>query len=193
MKTVVIVGMGALGSHLLLFGRNWEVRLRMIDFDRVEMKNTLSQFHTRYGQGKNKAMALQQLMLGMWGLKVDAHSVKIGTTNREVMFKHADLIIDCTDNLEARINVIDWVTRNPQIACLHTCLSADGSLARIVWTEHFTPDKEDMVGEATCEDGQNLPFHALAAAKAAHIVQRYLEKGEKQSWQLTPTSMIRLT
>lgn len=192
MKTVVIVGLGALGSHLLLFGRNWEVHLRVIDFDRVEMKNTQSQFHTRYGQGKNKAMALQQLMLGMWGLKVDAHSVKIGTTNREVMFKHADLVIDCTDNLEARNNIQEYIKKH-DIACLHTCLSADGSLARIVWTEHFVPDKEDVEGGATCEDGQNLPFHALAAAKIAHVVQRYLEKEEKQSWQLTPTSMIRLT
>lgn len=192
MKTVVIVGMGALGSHLLLFGRNWEVHHRVLDFDRVEMKNTQSQFHSRMGQGKNKAVALKTAMQGMWGLQVDAHSVKLGQTNQEVMFKHADLIIDCTDNFKAR-DIIQEYAQKHDITCLHCCLSADGTLARIVWTEHFAPDKEDVEGEATCEDGQNLPFHALAAAMAAHIVQRYLEEGEKQSWQLTPTSMVRLT
>jgi molybdopterin/thiamine biosynthesis adenylyltransferase len=192
MKTVVIVGVGALGSHVALLGRNWETHLRVIDFDRVESKNTQSQFHTRMGQGKNKAKALQAAMQGMWGVKLDAHSVMIGSTNREVMFKHADLIIDCTDNFSAREHIQEYVKEH-NIPCLHGCLSADGQMARVVWTEDFKPDKEDVEGEATCEDGANLPFHALAGAFIAQLAQRFLEDGTKQSWQLTPFSMQRLT
>jgi len=192
MRTVVIVGLGALGSHLTLFGRNWEVHLRGIDFDKVEMKNTQSQFHSRMGSGKNKAMALKAALQGMWGLQMDAHSVKLGTTNQEVMFKHADLVIDCTDNFKAR-EIIQEYAAKYGLPCLHCCLSAGGDLARIVWTEHFAPDKEDAEGEATCEDGQNLPFHALAAAMTAQIVQRFLKDEVRQSWQLTPFSMNRLT
>lgn len=192
MRTVVIVGLGALGSHLVLFGRNWEVRFRGIDFDRVEMKNTQSQFHSRMGSGKNKAMALKAALQGMWGLQLDAVSAALGVTNRDVVLKQADLLIDCTDNFKAREIIQEYAVEHG-LPCLHCCLSAAGDLARIVWTEHFVPDKEGSEGEATCEDGQNLPFHAMAAAKAAHVVQRYLEKEEKQSWQLTPTSMIRLT
>ena len=46
MKTVVIVGVGALGSHVALLGRNWGVQLKLVDFDRIEQKNTQAQFHS---------------------------------------------------------------------------------------------------------------------------------------------------
>ena len=60
MKKIVIVGVGALGSHLVLLGRNWSARFVVIDDDRVEQKNTQSQFHSRMGVGRNKAQAMQQ-------------------------------------------------------------------------------------------------------------------------------------
>jgi molybdopterin-guanine dinucleotide biosynthesis protein A len=62
----------------------------------------------------------------------------------------------------------------------------------VIWTEHFTPDAEGAEGEATCEDGQNLPFHALAGALIAQAAQKFLETGKKESWQLTPSSLIRI-
>lgn len=189
---VVIVGMGALGSHLLLFARNWEADLRVIDFDKVESKNTQSQFHTKMGQGKQKSMALMQGMQGMWGLKIHGVVAKVGTTNLECLLGDADLVIDCTDNFKAR-DIIQEYCGGLGINCLHGCLSADGGLARIVWTEDFKPDKEDVDGDATCEDGRNVAFHALAGAMIAQIAQKYLEEEVKQSWQLTPFSMNRLT
>ena len=72
MSTVVIVGVGALGSHLVLLARNWSAKLKLVDFDRVEQKNTQAQFHSKMGLGRNKAQALGQAMQGMFGLKVDS-------------------------------------------------------------------------------------------------------------------------
>jgi hypothetical protein len=66
-------------------------------------------------------------------------------------------------------------------------------LARVIWTEHFTADKEGEEGQATCEDGQNLWFHAMAAAVLAQAAQKFLETGEKHSFQLTPSALIRLS
>ena len=44
---IVVVGVGALGSHLLLAARNVPAEWKIVDFDSVEMKNIQSQFHTR--------------------------------------------------------------------------------------------------------------------------------------------------
>lgn len=192
MKMVTIVGVGALGSHLVLLGRNWPVNIRVIDFDRVEAKNIQSQFHTKMGSGKNKAKALQAAMQGMFKVQIQAMSTKLMGNNQVPLLSESDLIIDCTDNFKAR-EIIQEYCADIALPCLHCCLSADGGLARVVWTEHFAPDKEDEEGGATCEDGQNLPFHVQASALAAQIVQRFLEEGVKQSWQITPYSVVRLT
>lgn len=188
---VTIVGLGALGSHLVLLARNWDAVLRVIDFDRVESKNTQSQFHVKQSMGKNKAVALKTAMQGLYGMKLEAHSVRVGSSNREFMLQDADLVIDCTDNYEAR-DLIQMHCVNNDVPCLHGCLSADGTFARIVWTEDFIADAEGEEGEATCEDGQNLPFYVLAAATIAQIVQKFLETGKRESWQLTPFSFVRL-
>lgn len=193
MKNVSIVGLGALGSHLVLLARNWDARFNLIDFDRVEAKNLQSQFHSGLGKGKNKATALGAAMQGMWQRRTYAYPVKLDGGNALQLLGESDLIIDCTDNLAARKVIQDFVKTYPKIACLHGCLSADGTLARVVWTEHFQPDPEGEEGQATCEDGENLGFHAMAGAVLQFSAALFLKTGVKQSFQLTPTSIIRLT
>ena len=193
-KRVVVVGIGALGSHTILAARNWEETLAVVDFDRVEAKNVQSQFHTRMGKGKSKGLALNDAMRSLFGRTLDVFPVKLNNGNVAQLIGTADLAIDCTDNFSAR-NVLQAYCNKPasRIACLHGCLSADGSLSRIVWTEHFKPDEEGEEGGATCEDGENLPFHMMAGAVIAYIAQMYLKTGKKQSWQMTPSSMVRIS
>ena len=62
MTRMVVVGTGALGSHAVLFLRNVDATLRLIDFDRVEQRNTASQFHAKGSVGKLKVQSLQQSM-----------------------------------------------------------------------------------------------------------------------------------
>ena len=54
-------------------------------------------------------------------------------------------------------------------------------------------DEEGALGQATCENGVQLPFFALAAAQMAMVAQLFLESGEQQSFQVMPSSIIRLT
>lgn len=187
---IVIVGVGALGSHVLLDLRNIDKPIRVIDFDVVEQKNTQAQMHTRMSLRRNKAMAAQQAMMGMFGLRVDAKPVRLTEDNREQLLAGAELIIDCTDNIAARKVIQAWnqQTRTPT---LHGALSADGTFAQVAWSDVFTPDAESGEG-ATCEDGEHLPFFAIAAAHVAHEAQRFLTKGEQRSLQITPNSVLRL-
>lgn len=191
MKPVVIIGAGALGSHVVLFGRNWQTPIRLVDFDRVEMKNAQSQFHTRMGVGRNKVQAMQQAMQGMWAVRLNGVPHKLTPDNAAQLLGDAALVLDCTDNVEAR-NVIQKYVRENDIPCLHGALSGDGSFGRIVWDEDFAPDPEGEPGQATCEDADNLAFYALCGAQLALIAQRFLATGEKSSFQVMPTALIRL-
>jgi len=196
MKTVAIVGVGALGSHVVQFARNWKAHLVVIDHDRVEAKNIASQFHSHMGSGKQKAKALEASMSGLFRRPIAAFPVKLEGYNVSPLLKDVDLVIDCTDNLEARLLLQEYVKEHiyrHAIPCLHGCLSAAGDVARVIWTEHFTPDPEGETGQATCEDGENLWFHGMAGAALAGVAQRFLADGKKMSFQITPTSFIRLT
>jgi molybdopterin/thiamine biosynthesis adenylyltransferase len=191
MEKIVIVGAGALGSHVVLLARNWKSLLCIIDFDKIETKNTQSQFHSRMGLGKNKAQALQQALQGLFGVKVEAIPHKLMDDNVENLLKSAALVIDCTDNAAAR-RVIQKHIRKHNIPCLHGALSADGIFGRVVWDEHFVADEEGKEGQATCEDGEQLPMFALAAAQMAVVAQRFLKDGIKQSFQVMPIGIVRL-
>ncbi|MCA9491707.1 MAG: ThiF family adenylyltransferase, partial [Myxococcales bacterium] len=152
-RRVVLVGAGALGSHVLMLGRNWPVRWTIVDFDRVEQKNLASQLHTRMGLGRNKAQALQQLVNGLWGLRVDAVPHKLVEDNAETLLAGADLVLDCVDNAPTRA-LIARVVRARATPCLHGAVAADGGYARVMWDPVFTPD-EAGEGAATCEGGEH--------------------------------------
>jgi molybdopterin/thiamine biosynthesis adenylyltransferase len=193
---ITIVGLGALGSHVALFLRN-EDKMKLIDFDKVEQKNILAQFHSKMGLGRNKALALNQAMLGLFGLMNDGFAAKLAKDNRDVILGGSvgsdlpKLLLDCTDNAEARRLIQDYAKKH-KVPCLHGALSADGTFARVIWTEHFVLDEEGTEGEATCIDGEHLPFFAMAASVMSVEAQRFLKTGKKCSFQLTPSGLTRL-
>lgn len=195
MKTVTIVGVGALGSHVMLFARNWKVGFHLIDHDRVEQKNMQAQFHSRMGLRQNKALALAKALQGLYGLKVRATPHKLVEDNVVALLgggrSDTDLVIDCTDNIAAR-QLIQQHCDFWGIPCLHGCLSASGDFARIIWSELFKPDPEGFDGEATCEGGEQLPFYAVASGLIAMVAQQFLEDGKKINLQVTPFGVQRL-
>lgn len=188
---IVIVGIGQLGSHLLLASRNFDADLKVVDFDKVETKNILAQFHTRMSLRRNKAQAAQQAMQGMFGIRIEAMPHRLTHNNVEQALGQAGLVIDCTDNLAARLIIQDFV-REAGIPCVHGALDANGTFGRAVWDEHFIPDAEGVEGEATCEDGETLPFGMLVAAQLALTVQRFLRDGTKHSFQISPFGAQRI-
>lgn len=187
---VVVVGVGALGSHVVQLGRSLPVQWKVIDYDRIEAKNLLAQFHTRMGVGKNKAQALQQAMQGMFGVKIDAVPHRLTADNTEALLGDADLVVDCLDNAEAR-SLIQQFVRVRGIACVHGALAPGGELGRVVWDHLFVIDSEDTPGQETCEGGEHLAFIAQTAATLAQAVALYVGDRRQISTQLLPTlSMV---
>ncbi len=186
---IIIVGVGALGSHLVQFVRNEKVNIRIIDFDRVEQKNVMSQFHGKPGVGKNKVAALQQTMDFLFKRQLTVVGNKLVAENIDVLMKGATLVVDCLDNGASRKLVQDHA-RKHNLPCLHGALAPGGEFGRSIWDEQFVIDSEVGAGAATCEDGEFLPFIALTAAYMARSIQIFLKDGKKVGFSISPVGAL---
>lgn len=183
MKSLVVVGAGALGSHAVQFLRNAGVAIRVVDFDRVEQRNVASQFHGRGAVGRSKVVSLQQGMQFYFGAKIEAVPHKLTVDNARELLGRTDLVLDCLDNGEGR-RVVQQLVRDTATACVHGALAADGGFGRVVWDEQFEIDDEPEAGAATCEDGAHLPFIAITSAYLAHAAQQYVATGRKLGYHV---------
>lgn len=187
MKTVTIVGVGALGSHVVPLLRN-DAKIRIVDMDRVEQKNTSSQFHAKSSVGKPKVLSLQQTMQFLWGLKVETIPHRLERGNAKEILGKSDLVLDCLDNGASRQVIQDFVRTN-DIPCLHGALAADGAFGRVVWDESFKIDVESG-GAATCEDGRHLPFISVVSSYLAYSAQRFLNTGRKTGFEISTAGVF---
>ena len=190
MKKVVIVGVGALGSHVAQLLRN-EADLRLVDFDRLEQKNILAQFHARAHVGRNKAESAKKTLDFLFSTKVEAIPHKLVDDNALQLLQGTELIIDCLDNGASR-RIVQAHARTFKVPCLHGALAPAASFGRVVWDEGFVVDDESADGEATCEGGEHLPFIAIVSAFVARSSQMFLEDGTKVGWQVHPGGATRI-
>lgn len=178
-KTAVIVGVGALGSHLAIMLRN-HVNVRLVDYDRVETKNVMSQSHSLSSVGKNKALALQQTIKFLYGVVVEAMPHKLAASNVKEILSRSDIVVDCVDDGDTRRLIQDFCRTNSK-PCVHGGLAAGGQFGQVAWTEQFQAD-DRAAGAATCEDGEHLPFISKVSAQLAIAVHDFVRKGEKRSY-----------
>lgn len=109
-STVAILGLGALGTvaaELLL--RAGVGKLIIIDRDVVEESNLSRQMlYTHTDVGRSKALAAQE-RLDRIGTETNiiSHAIHFHATNCTVL-EAADLVLDCTDNLQTRMVLNDY-------------------------------------------------------------------------------------
>ncbi len=185
MKKITIIGVGALGSHLVQAIRNEDVAIEVIDFDRVEMKNVASQFHFKNAVGKKKTDALKAAMQFCYGRRIETVGNKVTSDNVSQLLGDADLIVDCMDNGDSR-RLVQAFAQKEGIPCLHGALAADGVFGRVIWTEFFVAD-DDTSGAPTCEDGEFLPFIGMVSMYLAVAVQKFLHQGQRVGFSVAPS------
>src|SRR6185436_16346655 len=133
-KSIIICGVGALGSTAAVLCRNLELTLVFVDFDRVESKNLLAQAFVKQSVGKNKAEALKAQLLNFHGTKCEAFGVRLTADNVEQLCGGADLVVDCFDNLKSRAVLSDFARLKGK-ALVHAAISGDGTFGIVRWDE----------------------------------------------------------
>ncbi|CAN5925055.1 hypothetical protein BH11MYX4_BH11MYX4_50550 [soil metagenome] len=189
-KRVVFAGVGALGSNAVVLCRNLAVQLVLVDFDRVESKNCLSQAYVKPSVGKNKADALKLQLSNFWGVKAESFGVRLGEDNVATLCGAADLVVDAFDNASSRRLLSAWA-RGASRTLVHAAVSADGTFGIVRWDERFTPDEEGTPGAATCEGGEHLPLIAVVAATLARAVQDFVTTGARRDAMISLSGVTR--
>lgn len=191
MKIVTIVGVGALGSHVVLLLRNEEVTFRIIDHDRVEQKNTLSQFHAVSRVGALKVEALKATMQFLFKRSdIVSYGHKLTELNVASLLDRSSLVVDCVDNAATR-KLIQYYVRKNKIPTLHGALSANGEYGRACWDDKFVIDSEANAGAATCADGEHLPFITTIASYVARCVQEFLHHNRQVGYEVSLAGIIK--
>lgn len=180
MKRIVFCGVGALGSNAVVLCRNLvDVQLVLVDFDRVESKNCLSQAFVKQSVGKNKAEALKLQLSNFWGVKAESFGVRVSESNVATICAAATLIVDAFDNAASR-RLLSAHARSVNTPLVHAAVSADGTFGLVRWDERFVADEEAAPGAATCEGGEHLPLIGLVSATLARAVQDFTTNGTKR-------------
>ena len=194
-RRLVVVGVGALGSHVVQLLRNVDAWICVVDFDRVEQKNVSSQFHAQGTVGKKKVLGLTQSMRFLFKRELVAIPHKLTADNVAELLGGADLVIDCLDNAESRRIVQNFCHdvgapagaegRGP-IPCLHGALDGAGDFGMARWSQDFVIDTEPSEGAATCDDGEALPFIGITAAFIAQAATVFLRTGKQVGYTIHP-------
>lgn len=188
-KRIVFAGVGALGSNAVVLCRNLAAQLVLVDFDRVETKNTLSQAFVKPSIGKNKADALKLQLSNFWGVKAEAFGVRITAENVETLCASADLVVDAFDNAASRRLLSTWA-RAKNKPLVHAAISADGTFGLVRWDERFTADEEGTPGAATCEGGEHLPLIGQVSATLARAIQDFVKDGTRADAMISLSGVI---
>src|SRR5215475_8819199 len=98
-KYITICGAGALGGNLTeTLARMGCTQIKLIDKDRVEMRNLSTQPYGRAEVGAPKARALANTLYRAVQAKVEPIVAELSTTNAQTLLQKSDLVIDAFDN-----------------------------------------------------------------------------------------------
>lgn len=106
-KTVAVIGLGTIGSFLSqsLSELDNLQKLILVDYDRVEMKNTYNSIYRKSDVGKYKTTVLHDIIKDQSNIDVEILTTRYEEEITELPY--SDLIIDCRDFVYNRKNKID--------------------------------------------------------------------------------------
>ena len=155
-------GIGSNSVYCL--AKQWIEHIKVIDFDKVEIENTWSQFYTEKHIGMYKVEALQEQILEQTGVKIDIVKSKYRSSN----INGYDIIILALDNLETRKQIVEDCS-NEQIIIdtrmvkrISQCFSFYG-FQKDRWFEECYTEDSNTVQEVACTE-KAIAHNALMMA-----------------------------
>src|SRR5262252_1840239 len=136
-KQITICGAGTLGGNLAeTLARMGFTRLKLIDKDKVEMRNLSTQPYSRAEVGGPKARVLAHMLYRAVQAKIEPAVIELTSANSEGLLQGSALVVDAFDNRAARAAVSE-TARALRLPCLHIGFSADGLYGSGLWESHY--------------------------------------------------------
>jgi len=182
-KRITICGAGALGGNLVeMLARMGFTHLKVIDKDRVEMRNLSTQPDSRAEVGAPKARALANTLYRAVQAKVEPAGVELLETNAASLLRESALVVDAFDNRAGRATVSQAV-QALNIACLHIGFSADGLYGSGLWEPGYQVPQE--VPGDPCDYPLTRPLALVLVALAAQSISDFFRTGQGVNFELT--------
>ena len=109
--TVAVCGLGGLGSNIAIaLARAGIGKLKLIDFDKVDITNLHRQQYKANQIGMCKTEALQNNLKEINPyLETKIHTICLDESNAKDVLADADIICEAFDNAEAKANIVNFV------------------------------------------------------------------------------------
>lgn len=186
-QLITICGAGTLGANLAeTLARAGFARLRLIDKDRVELRNLSVQPYSRAEIGAPKARALANMLYRAVQTKVEPLTLELTSANAPELLKESALVVDAFDNHLARA-AVSLATRTAAQPCLHIGFSPDGLYGSGIWEPHYRVPQE--TGGDPCDYPLTRPFALALTALAARAITDFFRFNHCHEFEMTWTDL----
>ncbi|GHO85957.1 HesA/MoeB/ThiF family protein [Dictyobacter formicarum] len=182
-RLITICGAGTLGANVgEMLARMGFTQLRVIDKDRIEMRNLSGQPYSRAEVGAPKARALANMLYRAVQTRVEPRVVELNATNAPELLKGSALVVDAFDNAQAR-EAVSQTTRAASLPCLHIGFSGDGLYGSGIWEPHYQVPQE--VPGDPCDYPLTRPLALMLSALAARAITDFFRLDRRHDFELT--------
>jgi hypothetical protein len=180
---ITICGAGTLGGNLAeTLARMGFTRLRVIDRDKIEMRNLSVQPYSRAEVGAPKARALANLLYRAVQAKVEPVVTELTASNAHGLLNGSAVVVDTLDNSPARA-AVSLAARSLAYPCLHVGFSPDGLYGNGLWEPHYRVPRE-IPGDP-CDYPLTRPFALALGALAARAITDFFLLGLHYEFEIT--------
>ncbi len=176
-KTVVIVGAGGLGCNVSNLLARLKVNLIIIDNDIVDDTNLERQIlYDKSDLLKSKVETTKEKLSQFTNITAIHKEVNKNNINKLIP-KNIDLIIDCTDNITARLLINNYCKTNNINWIYSGAVSNIGAIYFINNKENgscYECLQQDKDGETSCEIGVLNSLVVMVASMAVNVAINYL-------------------
>jgi molybdopterin-synthase adenylyltransferase len=182
-KLITICGAGTLGANLAeTLARMGFTHLRVIDKDRVEMRNLSVQPYSRAEIGAPKARALANLLYRAVQAKVEPIVTELTEASAPALLQGSALVVDAFDNHLARA-AVNLASRAAGHPCLHIGFSPDGLYGSGIWEPDYRVPRETP-GDP-CDYPLTRPFALALNALAARALSDFFRLDVRHEFEMT--------
>lgn len=182
-RRITICGAGALGGTLTEALARMGLRsIKLIDRDRVDMRNLSTQPYSRAEVGVPKARALANSLYRSVQARIEPIVSELTTDNAEALLKESALIVDAFDNRLGRV-AISKAALALELPCLHIGFSGDGLYGSGHWEPGYQIPQQ-TAGDP-CDYPLTRPFAMTLSALAARAIVDFLRGGQTGNFELT--------
>ena len=182
-RLITICGAGTLGANLAeTLARMGCTRLRLIDKDRVEMRNLSVQPYSRAEVGAPKARAVANNLYRAVQARVEPQIVELTAANAPELLRESAVVVDAFDNYLARA-AVSFETRTAELPCLHIGFSPDGLYGSGLWEPDYQVPHEQP-GDP-CDYPLTRPFALALTSLASRAITDFLRSGTRHEFEMT--------